>query len=77
MWSILLVFFLSFFFFADESYLFNLLTCQLPIETGQADGKGLEWAKWEAEVHGEHVWGYTTIVSFLWLWFSFCLPSDG
>lgn len=36
-------------------YFIGLLTCQLAIETGQADGKGLERAKREAEIHGEPV----------------------
>ena len=39
-------------------YFIGLLTRQLSIETGQADGKGLEGAKREAEVHGERVWGH-------------------
>lgn len=39
-------------------YFHGSFTCQFPIETGQADGEGLEWAEREAEVHGEHVWGH-------------------
>lgn len=39
-------------------YFIGLLTCQFPIETGQADGERLERAKREAKVHGERVWGH-------------------